>query len=106
MSKTEVIIEADLPINETVNITEESRPAYQLPDYLFEDVSVQATQTSIVNELTSSIVTVTTTPKNMALVSSTTTSSPTSTQEVRWFRNYKGKLIKVCLFATSFALDS
>ena len=95
MSKTEVIIEADLPINETVNITEESRPPYQLPDYLFNDVSVQATQTSIVNELTSSIVTVTTTPKNVALTTKTSTPSPTSTQEVRWFRNYKGKLIKV-----------
>ena len=94
MSKTEVIIEADLPINETVNITE-SRPPYQLPDYLFNDVSVQATQTSIVNELTSSIVTVTTTPKNVALTTKTSTTSPTSTQEVRWFRNYKGKLIKV-----------
>ena len=50
MSKTEVILEADLPINETVNVTS------HLPKILFNQQSFTtdtSTQLSIINQVTS-----------------------------------------------------
>lgn len=50
MSKTEVILEADLPINETVNVTS------HLPKTVFDQQSFTtdtSTQLSIINQVTS-----------------------------------------------------
>ena len=84
MSKTEVILEADLPINETTNVTT-SDEKYKL--YYSET----STQLSIINDMTTIVITADGAQNNQTLM----VTSSTATEQVRWFTNYKGKLIKV-----------
>lgn len=84
MSKTEVILEADLPINETTNVTVFDEKY----DLYYTETS---TQLSIINDMTTIVITADGPKNNQTLM----VTSSTVTEQVRWFTNYKGKLIKV-----------